>query len=77
MEVRYPLARAADQATDGCCLQWSRNFTARIGVLGPHWRYDIKEDEQDQRSLIAWHDTTHGKASYADLQALVALVAAM
>ena len=49
-----------------------------IGVIGPHWRYGIKEgDGQDPRPLIAWHDTTHDHASYTDLQALVALVAAI
>jgi hypothetical protein len=49
-----------------------------IGVIGPHWRYGIKEDDgQDPRPLINWHDITHDQASYTDLQALVALIAAM
>jgi hypothetical protein len=48
-----------------------------IGVIGPHWRYDVGDDEQDPESLTAWHETTHDQASYTDLQGLVALVAGM
>jgi hypothetical protein len=49
-----------------------------IGVLGPHWRYGVKEDSgQELRPLIAWHDTTHDQASYDDFQHLVALLADM
>jgi hypothetical protein len=48
-----------------------------IGVIGPRWRYGVKEDDrQDPRPLINWHDITHDQASYTDLQALVALIAA-
>src|ERR1700677_630917 len=47
-----------------------------IGVLGPHWRYGVKEDNgQELRPLIAWHDTTHDQASYDDFQHLAALAA--
>ena len=35
------------------------------------------DDGQDPRPLITWHDSTHDQASYTNLQALVALIAAM
>jgi hypothetical protein len=49
-----------------------------IGVLGPHWRYGVKEDNgQELKPSIDWHDTTHDQASYDDFQQLVALIADM
>jgi hypothetical protein len=49
-----------------------------IGVIGPHWRYGVKDDDgQDPIPLIAWHGVTDDQTSYTDLQTLVALVADM
>ncbi len=48
-----------------------------IAVIGPHWRYGIKEDGQDLRPLIAWHETTHDQASYDDFGRLTTLIADM
>ncbi|KAF8274311.1 hypothetical protein EI94DRAFT_1714142 [Lactarius quietus] len=49
-----------------------------IGVIGPHWRYGVKEDnERDPKPLIAWHDTAHDQASYDTFQHLTALIAKM
>jgi len=47
-----------------------------IGIIGPHWRYGDKknDDEQDPNPLIGWHDVTHDNASYLDLKQLVDLV---
>jgi len=68
------LNRQTDTAFSGTAV--SRVYW--IGVIGPHWRYGVKEDDgQDPIPLIAWHDVTDDQASYTDLQTLVALVAAM
>src|SRR6266702_5356869 len=50
-----------------------------IGVIGSHWRYGIKEDNdgQDPRPLISWHEITHDQASYEDFQVLTTLIAEM
>ncbi|KAF7785101.1 hypothetical protein Agabi119p4_1266 [Agaricus bisporus var. burnettii] len=49
-----------------------------IGVIGPHWRYGIKEDDgQDAVPLIDWHHVTHDQDSYNNLQNLATLVAAL
>ena len=49
-----------------------------IGVVGPHWRYGVREEnEQDPKPLIDWRDTIHDEASYDDLQRLTALIADM
>jgi hypothetical protein len=49
-----------------------------IGVIGPHWRFGVKEDNgQTATPLIDWHDTAHDEASFEDFQRLVALVATM
>lgn len=46
-----------------------------IGVVGPHWRYGVREDRP--KPLIDWHDTTDDQASYNDLLDLIALIADM
>ncbi|KAH9175522.1 hypothetical protein EDB89DRAFT_2066850 [Lactarius sanguifluus] len=47
-----------------------------ITTIGPHWRYGVKEDDgQGLRPLIAWHETTHDRASYDDFQRLTSLIA--
>ena len=49
-----------------------------IGVIGPHWRFGVKEDNgQRATPLIDWHDTTHDEASFDDFQYLAALVGKM
>ncbi|KAF8261475.1 hypothetical protein EI94DRAFT_797818 [Lactarius quietus] len=49
-----------------------------MGVIGPHWRYGVKEEnERDARPLTAWHDTAHDQASYDAFQHLTTLVAKM
>ena len=49
-----------------------------IGVIGPHWRFGVKEDNgQRATPLIDWHDTTHDEASFDDFQHLAALVGKM
>lgn len=50
-----------------------------ISVIGPHWRYGIKEDDGqlELSPLIPWHHTTHDDASFDDLQTLAGLVGAL
>ncbi|KAG6380452.1 hypothetical protein JVT61DRAFT_8591 [Boletus reticuloceps] len=49
-----------------------------IAALGPHWMYGVREEEETAtRTLIDWHYTMHDEASFADFQALVALVRAL
>lgn len=55
-----------------------------IAVIGPHWKYGVKEDDgQDEGNhhglipLIEWHHTTHDDASFADFLELAALVRAI
>jgi hypothetical protein len=50
-----------------------------IAVIGPHWRYGIKEDDGqlELSPLIPWHHTTHDDASFDDLQTLAGLVSAL
>lgn len=45
-----------------------------IGVLGPHWQYGVKDNGQELKPLIAWHDTTHDASSYDDFTCLAALI---
>ena len=48
------------------------------GILtGPHWQYGVKDEGQELKPLIAWHDTTHDKASCDDFKDLVALITDM
>ena len=51
----------------------------RIGIIGPHWIYGEKEDDdgQDLKPLIAWHHVTHDQASYLDLLELAGLMAGL
>jgi hypothetical protein len=59
-------------------LAFARTATERVYwvvVIGPHWRYGIKEDDgQDLRPLIPWHDVAHDDTSYDDLMRLANLV---
>ncbi len=62
----------------------ARNKLYWVAVVGPHWRYGVKEDDgQDDgptrglTPLIEWHHTTHEDASFSDFQALAALVRAI
>ena len=48
-----------------------------IGAIGPHWQYGVKDEGQELKPLIAWHDTTHDKASCDDFKDLVALITDM
>lgn len=49
-----------------------------ISVIGPHWRYGERvEHGRDLVPLVDWHNTTHDKRSYMDLQKLVASVCAL
>jgi len=46
-----------------------------IGVIGPHWRYGVMVDgEEDPTPLIPWHHVTHDDASYQDFEQLQTLV---
>jgi hypothetical protein len=59
--------------------QTARGRLYWIAVIGPHWRYGIKEDDGqfELSPLIPWHHTTHDDASFDDLQTLVGLVSAL
>jgi hypothetical protein len=49
-----------------------------IGVIGPHWRYGVQKDDDDEPTpLIPWHDVTHDDASYHDFMQLRELVASI
>ena len=49
-----------------------------MGVIGPHWRFGVKEDNgRKVKPLIDWHHTAHDEASFDDFQRLAALVAKM
>ena len=47
-----------------------------IAMIGPHWRYGIKEDDGrlELSPLIPWYHTTHDDASFNDFQAITRLV---
>jgi hypothetical protein len=45
-----------------------------IGTIGPHWVYGEKEDGQDVKPLIEWHDTTFDDSSRHDFEQLASLV---
>jgi hypothetical protein len=66
--------RAADVAFSGSFERSANSMVYWIGVVGPHWRYGVKNDGQELNPLIDWHDTTHDQDSYNDFQGLTALI---
>jgi hypothetical protein len=69
------IKRRTDAALAGSDVSKARSKVYWISVIGPHWRYgDRDEDEQDLRPLIDWRHTTHDQDSYEHLQDLAGLV---
>ncbi|KAH9047546.1 hypothetical protein EDB84DRAFT_1434782 [Lactarius hengduanensis] len=68
--------RHVDAAFRGTELGTAISEVYWITSIGPRWRFGVKEDDrQGLRPLTAWHETTHGQASFDDFQSLTSLVA--
>jgi len=63
--------RLTNAAPTGSDVSKARSKVYWISVIGPHWRYgDKDEDEENLRPLIDWRHTTHDQDSYEHLQVL-------
>jgi hypothetical protein len=69
------IKRHTDASLAGSEHSKARSKVYWISVIGPHWRYgDRDEDEQELRLLIDWRHTTHDQDSYEHFQDLAGLV---
>ncbi len=72
------IKRHTDAALAGSEVSKARSKVYWISVIGPHWRYgDKDDDEQDLRPLTDWHHTTHDQDSYERLQELAGLAGSL
>jgi len=72
------IKRHTDAALAGGEVSKAKSKVYWISVIGPHWRYgDKDDDEQDPRPLIDWRHTTHDLDSYEHLRDLAGLVGSL